>query len=103
MADCGVIPRKPRERIISTARDLFRKHGIRGVGVDAIAEAADTNKMTLYRHFGSKDDLVVACLRAVAGEVDAIWSRIESKCHSRTNLPGVSSCKARARRYPRRP
>jgi AcrR family transcriptional regulator len=77
MADCGVIPRKPRERIISTARDLFRKHGIRGVGVDAIAEAADTNKMTLYRHFGSKDDLVVACLRAVAGEVDAIWSRIE--------------------------
>jgi AcrR family transcriptional regulator len=77
MADCGVVPRKPRERIISTARDLFRKHGIRGVGVDAIAEAADTNKMTLYRHFGSKDDLVVACLRAVAGEVDAIWSRIE--------------------------
>jgi len=77
MADCGVIPRKPRERIISTARDLFRKHGIRGVGVDAIAEAADTNKMTLYRHFGSKDDLVVACLRAVGGEVDAIWSRIE--------------------------
>jgi AcrR family transcriptional regulator len=77
MADCGVIPRKPRERIISTARDLFRKHGIRGVGVDAIAEAAETNKMTLYRHFGSKDDLVVACLRAVAGEVDAIWSRIE--------------------------
>jgi AcrR family transcriptional regulator len=77
MAGCGVIPRKPRERIISTARDLFRKHGIRGVGVDAIAEAADTNKMTLYRHFGSKDDLVVACLRAVGGEVDAIWSRIE--------------------------
>jgi len=77
MEDCRVVPRKPRERIIRTARDLFRKHGIRGIGVDAIAEAADTNKMTLYRHFGSKDDLVVACLRAVEGEVDAIWSRIE--------------------------
>ena len=70
-------PLKPRERIISTARDLFRKHGIRGIGVDAIAEAAGTNKMTLYRHFGSKDELVVACLRDVAGEVDAIWNEFE--------------------------
>ena len=78
MEGCGVVPLKPRERIINTARDLFRKHGIRGIGVDAIAEAADTNKMTLYRHFGSKDDLVVACLREVEGEVDAIWSRIRA-------------------------
>jgi AcrR family transcriptional regulator len=77
MAECGVVPLKPRERIISTARDLFRKHGIRGIGVDAIADAADTNKMTLYRHFGSKDDLVVACLRDVAGEADAIWNGFE--------------------------
>src|SRR6266481_1672547 len=64
---------KPRERIISTARDLFRKHGIRGIGVDAIADAAGGNKMTLYRHFGSKDDLVVACLRDAAREADVIW------------------------------
>lgn len=77
MKDCGVDPPKPRERIIATARDLFRRHGIRGIGVDAIADAADTNKMTLYRHFGSKDDLVVACLRDVAGEADAIWSKFE--------------------------
>jgi AcrR family transcriptional regulator len=69
---------KPRERIISTARDLFRKHGIRGIGVDAIAEAAGTNKMTLYRHFGSKDDLVVACLHDVARDVDAIWAGFEA-------------------------
>ena len=54
---------RPRERIIKTARDLFRRHGIRGVGVDTIAEKAGTNKMTLYRHFGSKDELVIACLR----------------------------------------
>jgi AcrR family transcriptional regulator len=77
MVECGVVPLKPRERIISTARDLFRKHGIRGIGVDAIAEAADTNKMTLYRHFGSKDDLVVACLHDVAREADAIWNGFE--------------------------
>jgi len=78
MEDCRVTPLRPRERIISTARELFRKHGIRGIGVDAIAEAAGTNKMTLYRHFGSKDDLVVACLRDVGRQADAIWSGIEA-------------------------
>jgi AcrR family transcriptional regulator len=69
---------KPRQRIVGTARDLFRRHGIRGIGVDAIAEAAGTNKMTLYRHFGSKDDLVIACLREVAGEAEAIWRGFEA-------------------------
>ena len=64
---------RPRERIIDTARELFRKHGFRGVGVDAIAEAAGTNKMTLYRHFGSKDELIVACLVDVAKEAQTIW------------------------------
>src|ERR1700720_2736013 len=78
MEDCAVAPLKPRERIISTARDLFRKHGIRGIGVDAIADVAGTNKMTLYRHFGSKDDLVVACLRDVARDVEAIWDGFEA-------------------------
>jgi AcrR family transcriptional regulator len=73
-----LLPVKPRERIISTARDLFRRHGIRGIGVDAIAEAAGTNKMTLYRHFGSKDELVAECLRDVAREVEQIWSEVEA-------------------------
>ncbi len=67
---------KPRDRILATARGLFRKHGLRGIGVDAIAEAADTNKMTLYRHFRSKDDLVVACLRQVAEEANGLWDRL---------------------------
>ena len=74
MEDFVAAPPKPRERIISTARDLFRKHGIRGIGVDAIADVAGTNKMTLYRHFGSKDDLVIACLREVAQDAEAIWN-----------------------------
>jgi AcrR family transcriptional regulator len=78
MEDCRTVPVKPRERIISTARELFRKHGIRGIGVDAIAEAADTNKMTLYRHFGSKDELVVACLREVGRDAEKIWYEFES-------------------------
>jgi AcrR family transcriptional regulator len=75
----GAVTLKPRERIVSTARELFRKHGIRGIGVDAIAEAAATNKMTLYRHFGSKDDLIVACLRDVAREVDGFWAQVEAE------------------------
>jgi AcrR family transcriptional regulator len=78
MEDCAGVPPKPRERIISTARDLFRKHGIRGVGVDAIADVAGTNKMTLYRHFGSKDDLVIACLREVAQDAETIWNGFEA-------------------------
>ncbi|TIT99831.1 MAG: helix-turn-helix transcriptional regulator, partial [Mesorhizobium sp.] len=35
---------RPRDRILETARDMFHKHGIKGVGVDAITEAAGTNK-----------------------------------------------------------
>ena len=67
----------PRARILAAARDLFHRHGLRGVGVDAIAEAAGTNKMTLYRHFESKDELIVAYLRGVVSEADDIWREIE--------------------------
>lgn len=63
-------PVPPRERIIAVSRELFYRHGIHKVGVDAIAEAAGTNKMTLYRHFESKDELVAECLRRLAAEMD---------------------------------
>src|SRR4051812_23264257 len=69
---------RARERIVVTARNLFHRHGIHGVGVDAIAEAAGTNKMTLYRHFGSKDDLIVACLRKAASDAEIFWNELES-------------------------
>lgn len=75
-ACCGTA--RPRERIVATARDLFRRHGIRGIGVEAIAEAAGTNKMTLYRHFGSKDELVVECLQKVADDGLSGWDRLEA-------------------------
>ena len=68
---------KPRDRIVATACDMFHQQGIRGVGVEAIAEAAGTNKMTLYRHFGSKDELIVECLRTVAAEYEALWRALE--------------------------
>src|SRR5882724_8061747 len=66
----------PRERILAAARELLFCHGIRAVGVDAIAEAAGTNKMTLYRHFASKDELVAECLREVVREIDADWDAV---------------------------
>jgi AcrR family transcriptional regulator len=68
----------PRERIVAAACELFYRQGIRAVGVEAIAEAAGTNKMTLYRHFSSKDELVAECLRRVAVKADALWDRIEA-------------------------
>jgi AcrR family transcriptional regulator len=67
----------PRTRILKAARDLFYRNGIHAVGVDAIAEAANTNKTTLYRHFESKDELVAECLRALGGEFDRAWAEIE--------------------------
>src|SRR5579863_2299516 len=70
----------PRARILKAARDLFYRHGIHAVGVDAIAEAADTNKMTLYRHFKSKDELVAECLRECGRELESAWTEVERAC-----------------------
>jgi AcrR family transcriptional regulator len=66
----------PRQRILTAARELFYRHGIRAVGVEAIAEAAATNKMTLYRHFGSKDELIAAYLTELAREGDDVWETL---------------------------
>jgi AcrR family transcriptional regulator len=54
----------PRERVLKTASTLFYREGVRAVGVDRIAAEANVSKMTLYRHFPTKDDLVVAVLEA---------------------------------------
>lgn len=50
------------ERILETACELFYERGIRGVGVDLIADQAGVTKKTLYDRFGSKDALVAAYL-----------------------------------------
>jgi AcrR family transcriptional regulator len=52
-----------RDRIMKTACDLFYHHGIHAVGVDTIATEAGTNKMSFYRNFASKDELVAEYLR----------------------------------------
>jgi len=63
----------PRERILRAARELFYRDGIGAVSVEAIATTAGTNKMTLYRHFSSKDELVAAYLSELASEGDSLW------------------------------
>lgn len=60
-----------RERVLATASRLFHREGIRAVGVDRIAAEAEVGKMTLYRHFATKDDLVVAVLEARDGPARA--------------------------------
>jgi AcrR family transcriptional regulator len=54
--------RGPRERLLDTAYELFSRRGIRGVGIEEVIEHAGVAKATLYRHFPSKDDLVLAFL-----------------------------------------
>jgi AcrR family transcriptional regulator len=56
-------PPAPRTRILDAASEAFYRQGITAVGVDAIVADAGVAKSTLYRHFPSKDDLVVAFLR----------------------------------------
>ncbi|UUU36576.1 TetR/AcrR family transcriptional regulator [Streptomyces sp. CA-210063] len=56
-------------KILQTASRLFYEQGIRAVGVEAIAEEAGVTKKTLYDRFGSKEDLIVAYLRAR----DGLW------------------------------
>src|SRR4029079_596547 len=69
----------PRERILAAAGELFYRNGIRAVGVDAIAEAAETNKMTLYRHFASKDELVAEYLRQCAKSEATGWDKLAAR------------------------
>src|ERR1700741_2639347 len=51
-----------QQHLLRAAADLFYKEGVRAVGVDAVVERAGVNKMSLYRQFSSKDDLVIAYL-----------------------------------------
>jgi AcrR family transcriptional regulator len=52
-----------RRRILDSAYELFSERGVRAVGIDEVIEKADVAKATLYRHFRSKDELVLAFLQ----------------------------------------
>ncbi|NER79599.1 MAG: TetR/AcrR family transcriptional regulator [Leptolyngbya sp. SIO1D8] len=73
-----------RERILAIADDLFYREGIRASGVDTIIAKSEVAKTTLYRHFPSKDDLVVAYLR---GRNQRFWDLLETAIEHYVDQP----------------
>ena len=64
-------PVAARDRILASAYELFAHHGIRAVGIDEVIRRAEVAKATLYRHFASKDVLVLAFLQ----QREQLWTR----------------------------
>jgi AcrR family transcriptional regulator len=86
----------PRERILAAASVLFTRQGVGATGVDTLIESAGVAKATLYRHFPSKDDLIVAWLRDPRTRwIDRI--RIEAESNAETPadvIPAFFDCVA---------
>jgi AcrR family transcriptional regulator len=79
-----------RERILSVASDLFYHQGVRAVGIDTIIAAAGVAKMSLYRAFPSKDDLVAAYLERRNVEFWERWDRtVAAADDPRAQLEGL--------------
>ena len=74
-----------RERLSRAAYELFSREGVRAVGVDAIIARAGTAKMTLYRNFPSKNDLILEFLR----RREQLWTRewLEAESRRRGETP----------------
>jgi AcrR family transcriptional regulator len=74
-----------RGRILNTAYELFSQRAIRDVGIDEVVERAGVAKATLYRHFPSKDELVLAFL----AEREEVWTRgfVEAGARRRGHTP----------------
>ena len=68
-----------RERILDTAYELFSRRAVRDVGVDEVIERAAVAKATLYRHFPSKDDLVIAFLERREERWTLAWVEAEAR------------------------
>ncbi|MGK5532443.1 TetR/AcrR family transcriptional regulator [Streptomyces sp. URMC 129] len=64
-----------RERLLATASEIFYAEGIRAVGVDRLIATSGVTKATFYRHFPSKEDLVLAYLR---GWDEAVRAQVEA-------------------------
>ncbi len=77
-----------RDRILDSAYDLFSRRGVRAVGIEEVIERASVAKATLYRHFPSKDDLVLAFLR----KREEVWTHgwVETEARRRGGTPEES-------------
>lgn len=75
-----VLSDRKREAILHGARAVFLKYGFGGASMDQVAAAAGVSKMTVYRHFGSKEDLFAGvitelCERIVAEDLEALFAQ----------------------------
>src|SRR3954470_11176335 len=76
-----------RDLLMDTARRLFYRDGLRAVGIDTILAEAGVAKMTLYNHFASKEELIIAILEkrdrefraSIAAKVDAAGPEPEAR------------------------
>ena len=76
----------PRERIDQTAYELFSRRGVRAVGIDELVARSGVAKMTLYRHYASKDALALAFLRRREEQWTRAW--LQAEVHKRAAMPG---------------
>ncbi|WP_417737420.1 TetR/AcrR family transcriptional regulator [Rosistilla oblonga] len=67
------------QRIVETAEQLFYSDGVRSVGIDRIIAEAAVAKMSLYNHFASKDDLILAVLKFREEKFDAMFEPLLAK------------------------
>ncbi|SOX53330.1 TetR/AcrR family transcriptional regulator [Mycobacterium ahvazicum] len=87
MENSDIVPAAPsaRERILNAAYELFSRRGIRAVGTDEVIDRAGVAKATLYRHFATKNDLVLTVLE----RREEIWTHglIEAQSEQRGTTP----------------
>lgn len=69
-------PQDLREHILATASNLFYRRGVRAVGVDLVIQEAGVAKTSLYRHFPTKDDLIVAFLEREDADFWSVWDGV---------------------------
>jgi|SRR5438552_2279221 len=73
-----------RQRILATATDLFSREGYRAVGTDTIIERSGVAKMTLYRHFAAKNDLICAYIEQT---IEDFWTSFEQVISEHPDSP----------------
>ncbi len=57
------MPASRRDHLVDTAAELFARHGFHATGINRVLKESGVAKMTLYKHFRSKDELILAALR----------------------------------------
>lgn len=77
--DTGADAPDVRQRILDTASTLFYERGVRAVGVDLVVDESGVAKTSLYRHFRTKDDLIVAFLQREDVEFWATWDDVSAR------------------------